>query len=59
MTLQQIEIDGHLTSGRMAFALFGVNLDSQENKMQYLKRQFFRFNLSLIFYILFYLHTWP
>ncbi len=59
MTLQQIEIDGHLTSGRMTFAVFGVNLDSQENKMQYLKRQFFRFTLSLIFDILFYLYTWP
>ncbi len=31
MTLQQIDIDGHLTSGRMTFAVFGVNLDSQEN----------------------------
>ncbi len=51
MTLQQIEIDGHLTSGRMTFAVYGVNLDSQENKMQYLKPQFFQ-------YCIYYLYTY-
>ncbi len=51
MTLQQIEIDGHLTSGRMTFAVYGVNLDSQENKMQYLKPQFFQYCIYYFIYI--------
>jgi len=47
MTLQQIEIDGHLACGRMTFAAFGENFDSQENEMQYFKAEIFQYNPSL------------
>jgi len=47
MTLQKIEIDGHLACGRMTFAAFGENFDSQENEMQYFKAEIFQYNPSL------------